>query len=333
MDAGTFKEINAKITPDASVPTSIILGKEGYVAVPLGIEHFHAITPAEKMLAFVDSGNAELAKGANFSLQFIRTCAVIKGKAAIHREHTCLVQASRKDGKLGYSIELFGTSKNLPFIDLYDQSLALGSNRVEPARVAELVRTLLELQLATDIIKDLPNNSFLVRDGSLEAHTIHEQNALRALYEAARLQGVTIAGLSKTSTLLTDTGHAAVPFIAHLAPQGRWAYHPIATSNRPEHQAIVCIAKLHERSTHSFRIDVFDQNAPFVDELLSALAFESQDAAFLGYPYGLTEVDRYAKVREEERAYLRMRAEAALGHSLQDAERAIDAHDRLNEAV
>jgi len=330
-----LKTIAERITLGTAQPSAIIIGKDGYQPIPFARAHYRAIPkPTAQTIAFIDSGNAELAKGANFSLQFIRTCAVIRGERRKTQEAFCLVQASQENGRLAYRTELVGLEGiRLPTIDLYEPSLAEGTHRVQPARVAELARVLAEHLLAAWILPELPSGAILVRDGDLEAHTLYEQNALREVYERARIQGVTVAGLSKTSTLLTDTGHPAIPVLAKAAPQGTWYYHPIAVSTRPDHQASVAVAKLHPAAQHAFRIDLFDQNESLLPDVVAALAQESQDAAMLGYPYGLIEADRYARVREEEKAYLKARAELALGPILREHASAMDAHDALNKAV
>ncbi|MBI4144847.1 DNA double-strand break repair nuclease NurA [Candidatus Woesearchaeota archaeon] len=335
MDQKLLRSLADKISPDTSKPSCIVLGKDGYTPAQLSLEHFKPIPAATKAtIAFVDSGNAEIASGANFALHFIRTCVVVRDGKKITQEAFCLVQAAHESGKLVYRTELVGLEGiRLPTIDIYEPSLAEGTHKVQPSRVAELCRTLAEHLLAAWTIPELPVGAFLVRDGDLEAHTLYEQNALRELFERARIQGITIAGLSKTSSLLTDTGHAAIPVLASMAPAGTWHYHPIATSARPDHQASVCVAKLHAHAEHAFRIDIFDQHEPLLPELIAVLAAESADAAFLGYPYGLIEADRYARVREEERSYLRARAELAFGKRLKEHEAAKNAHDRLNSAV
>ncbi|MBI4150861.1 DNA double-strand break repair nuclease NurA [Candidatus Woesearchaeota archaeon] len=328
-----FKRLTKHLEPDTSVPTAVMLGKEGYATVPFALEHFHAIEPAAPgTIAFIDGGNAELSSGANFSLHFIRTAAVI-GKKIIQEEAFCLVRAIQENGTLVYRTELLGIEGiRLPTIDVYEPSLAEGNHRVQPSRVAELARTLAELRLAAWVMPELPKGAFLVRDGDLHGHTIYEQNALRELYERARMQGVTVAGVSKTSTLLMDTGHGALAYLLAKGPSTAWLYHPIASSTRPDHQASVGVAKLHARANHAFRIDIHDEHLPFLNALLAQLAVESQDAAFLGYPYGLTEADRYARVSEDERQLLRAKIEVFFGQ-LKAQEASQNAHDALNKAV
>jgi len=318
-------------------PSCIVLGKDGYRPIPLDIAHYKTIpAPAAKTIAFVDSGNAELAKGPNFSLHFLRACVVIRGevKRTMLQEAYCLVQAVQQDGKLVYRTELLGVEGiRIPTIDLYEQSLAEGSHRVQPGKVAELARVMLEHMWAAWAIPELPKGAILVRDGDLEAHTLYEQTALREIFERARINGVTFAGLSKTSALLTDTGHPAIPVLVRDAPRGTWHYHPIAISTRADHQASVCVAKLHAFSERAFRIDIFDQQEAFLPDVVAALAENSADAAMLGYPYGLIEADRYSRVREEEKEYLKTRARMLNGQMLRRHESALDAHDDLNKAV
>ena len=209
MEQDVLNTIAQKINPFNSEPKFIFLGKDGYSPIEFNKSNYNLIqSKTQSVMAFVDGGNAELAKGPNFSLQFIRTCAVIieAGKRrTVRQEGTCLVQAVQKDEKLSYSVEVTGIDVRVPAIDLYEQSLAEGSHRVEPARIAELVRALAELQIAIKVAQELPANSMIIRDGDLQAHTIYEQNAFRELYELGRDRAITIAGVSKQSGILTDS--------------------------------------------------------------------------------------------------------------------------------
>jgi hypothetical protein len=339
MEKDVLKNIAENISPQNVHAKYIALGKEGYEPVEFSVENYHEIPKGEQCsIAFVDGGNAELAKGPNFSLQYVRACAVVyengKRVEVDKEECACLVQAKNVDGTLKYEVELYGVEGlNVPAVDLYEASLSEGGNRVEPAKVAELVRKLAELKLASSIIEQLPTNSYVILDGHLQSNNMYELNALREIFEKARSSGVTVAGVCKTNSMILDTGHAAIPALMRQALLESWYYHPIAVSSRQDHQATVAVAKLHPKSDYAFRIDLFDQQEPLLPQLIGVLAEQSTDAAFLGYPYGLTEADRFAKIREEERSYLKSKAEMVFGSALKEEFASQSAHDHLNRAT
>ena len=64
------------------------------------------------------------------------------------------------------------------------------------------------------------------------------------------------------------------------------------------------IVKLHEKSRHVFRLDVYNEKY-HLQQILSALAKNSTDPAFLGYPYGLIEADKFSRISNQEKDFLK----------------------------
>ena len=129
--------------------------------------------------------------------------------------------------------------------------------------------------------------------------------------------GFTVVGLSKTTQLLTNSGDSAVAVLAGLG-KGRWYY---------DSKSEISFVRLHEKSNYVFRMDVFDFRK--IKEIAGMLARYATDPVFLGYPYGLVEADRFARVSNEEKEYLKtlFLAEAGdLGRYL----RSQDAHSVLD---
>ena len=75
------------------------------------------------------------------------------------------------------------------------------------------------------------------------------------------------------------------------------------------------IVKLHASSEYTFLLEIYDKQSEFKDLITSNLAFNSKDAVFPGYPYGLILVDRFARVSNEERDYFLTKMEIKAGKS------------------
>ena len=76
--------------------------------------------------------------------------------------------------------------------------------------------------------------------------------------------------------------------------------------------------------------DVFSHDRSSLPIAWSALAANAEDPAFLGYPYGLLDADKFAQVTKDETAQFRAHFAVRSKESFSNIERALDAHDLLN---
>jgi hypothetical protein len=191
----------------------------------------------------------------------------------------------------------------------FDRTLTEGRRRAPLSRVATVSRAFTEWKLASEIIdKELVAGDMLVRDGSLQTQISGESKYSNMAYDKALSKDVIFTGLAKTSTLFTDTGMPLFSSIAILANRNglgedRWYYYPIADIRVPDHRAYMFAVKLHPRSKHVFRFEILRDQAKKMDDfdtVISKLAHNANDLTFPGYPYGLIEADRVARVRQEE---------------------------------
>jgi len=271
---------------------------------------FQRIIPAQnRKISFVDGGNAELLGAANFSLQFIRiySCTYENNKriSSEKKEFYSLITAKNQDGKIFYEVENFDTDLNFNQVDSLDPKLT-NNHRLEPAKVGEMVRKLAELKHMTELSSDI-----IVRDGDLEAQTQEEADYLE------QIKNRTVIGLSKTVGLLTDSGNSAVTVLNAISPEGNWHY-PCADW--------IGFAKFHPASKHVFRIDSFGD----VNQALGLLEQNSIDPVFLGYPYGLIEADKFARVSTHEAKQLKLMLMTKGGEKFRLYLASKDAHDILN---
>ncbi len=282
------KERVLEIVSDESIEEDKALTlEEGQKPVPISKENFHKIDSSKKSeVAFIDGGNAEVLGAASFSLQLIRG-AVVKyegrEKTGEERESFELL-VTLEDG--GFEVQTFPETAmpKLEF-DNDEPGLKTGEERVRAQKIASVCRRLFELKLAKDVDAD-----YIVLDGSLYSRVRQEEQLLQVL----RKKDSAVTGLSKTSGLMTERGRVFSAAISSLK-NGSWYYKPVFEGGGVE----VLFARLNENSNHVFRIDTFD----FEESLLKVLKSMSNDPVFPGYPYGLIEADKKARVSNRERDY------------------------------
>jgi len=100
-------------------------------------------------------------------------------------------------------------------------------------------------------------------------------------------------------------------------PEGNW-YYPCADW--------IGFAKFHPASKHVFRIDSFGD----VNQALGLLEQNSIDPVFLGYPYGLIDADKFARVSTPEAKQLKLMLMTKGGEKFRLYLASKDAHDILN---
>ncbi|MBW2973516.1 DNA double-strand break repair nuclease NurA [Candidatus Woesearchaeota archaeon] len=278
-------------------------------------------------IAFVDGGNAEILGGANFSLQLIRIYYVIfENNKRIKQNKTefyLLATAKAKEDKIVYETEAFNTYLRIDKeFDAFDKELSEPGHKAEPAKIAESARKISELKIAADIVNELNSGDFIIRDGDLTEGTEAEKKQIEALKQKSAEKNVIVAGLSKTTSILTDSGNSASAVLNKIGPSCEW-YYPI-TNN-------IGFVKLHNNSNYVFRLDFFisDQLA----DLLGALKNNSKDACFLGYPYGLIDADRFARITTKEKEKLKLMLMSKGGDNFRAHLASINAHEILNKVV
>jgi hypothetical protein len=307
--------------------SAILVGS--HERIPLKQESFAEIQPKiSSNMVFIDGGNGEIVKGPNLSVQFIRLYAShYEQNVRVERdlrELFLVVLAYRKGLDLGYECTVFNTDGDELHkfsFDAFDPVLCFAGHRAEPSAVANHVRKLLEFRFAEEVCNKLKAGDILVRDGDLEARGEVMEIMLRALRTTAQRKSVVVLGLSKTSTLCTDSGNSALAALKFIAPQGAWSYY--AGSN-------IAFVKLHPCSQYVFRCDVFPHDRSSLPGAWASLAANAADPAFLGYPYGLIEADKFAQVTKDETEQLRARFAVQSREVFKVFESAVDAHDILN---
>ena len=289
-------------------------------------------TPKENaQIAFVDGGNAEIISAPNFSLQFIRVYAsIFKNNKRIKNElHEFYVIAATatKNGKIIYETKTFNSEFDITHeFEIKDETIASGTHNASPAKIAETARKFAELKTAAELTKQLNQGDMMVCDGELFSQTTFEQQYLDELFSAARNKNITVCGFSKTTTLLTDAGNPATIVLGRLSEEIKkpvWAYFP-----SQQNEIKTGFLKLSPLTKYIFRADIY--NSPSIMETASLLYNNSQDPAFIGYPYGLVDADLRSHISKKESQLLKLHFTTKTKDRLKIYSASIDSHDVLN---
>ncbi len=314
---------------------------ETYKTVEFNERNFNAIIVGKKdvKVGFVDGGNIEIVKSSNFSLQLIRLFwTIYHGKKRIDAERIefyLLARAVNKDNMIYYETEIIAGQEwpkelNMRFYS-YDTSIRQGFHRADISFMANIVRRFGEVLMAVRACENLAKNDIIVLDGDLEASYPKEDELLERLYNKSK-DGIIIGGLSKTSTLLSNSGNS---FSAMLNQrQGKWYYYPVVEIQSNMHKAEILFAKLHEKSSYIFKIEIYNKQKEHIPEAVAAFSENATDAIFLGYPYGLIDAHKFAKADANERDFHKIQLMAKLGKKWKDVERylrAVDGHGVLDK--
>ena len=286
----------------------------GYRAHRIDIKNFHEIkkSSSNKKIAFIDGGSAEIIGSANFSLSLIRACCVVyqNNKKILTKklEFFSFTHAVNRNNEIYYDTALIG-QKNSNFLEetsfsSFDPTLMSGVNRAEVSSVPNAIRKFLELRLA----KIISENNFcdiIVLDGNLQCTLTNENKYLNELYESCTKNNVILAALSKTNSVFTENGNLLSAVLASISNMDSWFYHPIAEIDNSRHRAEMFFAKFHDKSKHVFRLEILNIQKMMAEQVINEIASNCRDPIFIGYPYGLIEADRMARVSNQEKEMLK----------------------------
>lgn len=286
----------------------------GYRSHKIDSKNFHEVTKKNfnKRIAFVDGGNAEIIGSLNFSVNLVRVCYVLyqnnKKISAKKFEALAFVEAISQDNEIYYKASFFNEKNSIGLDEIlfnsFDHTLMLGINRAEIASVANALRRFAELRIAK-IISDEEIADTIVLDGNLQSTITNENKYLNELYNSCEKNHVILSALSKTSSVFTDNGNLLSIVLSNISNFPSWFYYPIVEINNPNHKAEMFFVKLHAASRHVFRFEIFNVQKAKADEIIRELAGNCIDPIFIGYPYGLVEADKIARVSNQEKESLR----------------------------
>ena len=334
--------------------------EDRYKARDFDAKNFQHIDPSHSRgkIAFLDGGNLPLIQAPSFAVHFERVyfnCFQGKERAKLgipsKLEFFVVTTSSGEGGKMGYEstfipldeehAKYLPDDKDLVF-DSYDESMREGKEQIQIPRIGDVARSFAEWGYAGFVCNELAEGDIFVRDGTLHAPYTNQTAYAEQTYDIARRKGVLFCGVSKTSHLYTTSGLPLVAAINRLARGNKvlapWYYEDIVGITDPAHKADLNFARLNAAGDYVFRVEMLKGQEKSKVELMSALAANSADISFPGYPYGLLDADKNARVSEDELDALKMLLFSEMAKSkgfegFRDLLLASDAHDWLNKMV
>jgi len=266
---------------------------------------------SKNKIVFVDGGSSEIIKSSNFSLNLIRIYYTIyqnnKRIASNKQDFYSFIYTKNIENELFYDVEFIGTNNDIfpnkddLLLSSLDETIKQGITRANISNMSNIIRRFSELKTAINVIDNLDKTDIIVLDGSLQCTFTNEKKYFEELYKKATGRDIIICGLSKTTTLMTDKGNSISNALNKFNINGKWVYNPVVEIKSSNHKADMSFVKLHEKSKYIFRFEIYKEQKENINEVLSLIADNCKDAVFIGYPYGLIEADRNARVSMQEK--------------------------------
>lgn len=282
-----------------------LFSNPAYTTQPINTKNFVNIKNKQNnsTVCFVDGGNAQIISTNNFDLSYIKTCIVKykdnKRLSHILNEFYCFSKIKKIDEKIFYSTKIFQIEGNQIIqddeilIDSMDESIRQGKFRASIKVVPGMVRKLAENKIIISLINELSKDDIIIKDGTLEFFSEAEEKIAPQIINNEKQ--VIIAAIAKTTGLLTKNGNNLLAYLNNIGPKEKWSY-PIATVNLKKHTAEIHGVKLNDKSKYVFRFETTRD----ASKVLSSLAINSNDSAFIGYPFGLIMADLFARVQNND---------------------------------
>ncbi len=331
-------------------------------------DHFQLIKKMESRnkFGYVDGGNAPIYESSNISVHLTRVFFnIFRDGVRLNPRHLpqriefyTICYATAENGQIFYETELVPIKpewagylpdvKDLKFYS-FDPTLMSGSFRIPIGRIAETSRKFAEWKVAGLMIDyEMDEGDAVIRDGTLQTTVTNERIYSNEVMAKAMEKDVLLVGLSKTSTLFTTTGYPLLAAIAELVTEtglekDAWYYHPIVNIEQPDHRAEMYAVRLHPSSDYVFRLEFLKEQAlkkgnPEIEKYICSLSKNASDPAFPGYPYGLIDADKFARVTGSEKMgqnlqFLSCASSSGVLDRLKKCLKTTDAHDFLNKLM
>lgn len=254
-------------------------------------------------LLCIDGGNGEIIGNNNISFNLMRIFYAhyvdnTRVKTEQNDYYVFIANATASE----YSVEVYNTKGTL--CEQFSLERVKDGNLLRPEAVVSIVRRVYELRIALKAVKTMTlSETTVLIDGTLETKHPLEHSALHELFEFCAQHHVALLGIAKTSSYSTDSGSNLVGYLHTRQPHDSW-YAIVGTSSSLR----LVVAKFHPLSKHAFLVWVpASLSETDMATAFGAVAYNSRDPVFLGYPHGLVHADSIARCTEEELSIHKMR--------------------------
>lgn len=291
---------------------------------------------SNKYVAFVDGGNATIILSNNFLMQSVKLAVPIYS-------NNSKVKTIRKEFFLGIIMKQdelnIVTDPEQDFVDSLNIDKKTANKYLKEKDLegfANLIRRLFELNFALELLQ---NNeiSILVIDGSLKSKELIENKIIDKIYSQAKLTNSVVIGLSKTSSFTLKNGKQ-LALVAEEIAENKLIPTPwlLKLGNIESGQGLQIktgLIKLVEKAYIPLRIDYFEKDESRLGKICELIG-QSNDPIFRGYPYGLIEADKEARVTNEDIKILRDEFVLRSGNNWKKIEKSMrtkNAHELLDK--
>jgi len=173
-------------------------------------------------------------------------------------------------------------------------SASTPEKRVDPERAVSSLREAQELNEILHLIKELPEGSIIVFDGSFDLLRSLSSNQIEDMKSRLDHRGISLVGVSKSTSLSVH----GLPFnlaFMNIKSNSCWYSRVEAKGLRLGSCHAV---KFHPVSRYIFRVDICAKD---IEHTLKTLASYATDPFYLGYPYPLAHVHNRVSLAVDER--------------------------------
>jgi hypothetical protein len=270
----------------------------------------------EKKICFIDGGSTTLFESPSFCIGFIKTVAVtyLKKKVMgikINKLFTFSYALNNSNNEIVYKTNFFqfdNKSKVINGFELNSKTniLTTYNENFKISKSIDIARRIAELDIANELLNNLEAGDIIMIDGTLKTFFDSEENLIQKLYKNALQNNILISSILKTNNSITDNGKSVIGLISNNSPSYPWFYDNFINSIEITHKAQIYFLKLHKKSEYVFTLEIYNEQAKIIDinKIIGFFAYYSNDAVFLGYPYGLIKADSLARVTNNEKDML-----------------------------
>ena len=337
MHSAIFKDILTKINEKIKEESSFIkFSNEEYTPISISKDNFYAIDnlKTSKKIAFIDGGGQEIVRAPNFSVNFFRVFYTIYKNNhrtnAEKKEFYTLTYTYDKNNEIFYKVDIYPLNFKIDSFEIssLDKNLKKGDHRITISDLNAMILRFAELEGVSFIAQNKLADIILM-DGTLEPTYTNEELYLNKIFSEIEKKKIIFTALSKSSTWFTDSGNSVIGAFKGISSLPEWYYYPIVDNKSETHRAEIYLTKLNKFSDFIFRFEIFNEQNKDAKEVLSLLKDNANDIIIPGYPYGLIEADKFARISNRERDYLKTIFNVNSNHSLKPY--TLDLHDRLDK--
>lgn len=312
-------ELKKKLNISTNSDNYFMINERRFLIDKKNFQNIEKVKENFEQVSFIDGGSCSILSSSDICLGLIRIVELKiryenskKNKKLLKKD--LFVMATIENSLL--KIKTYPKSEFESLIISYDNPLFYEKNEIKIDNIINLIRRISELNT---VLRS--NSELIVLDGSFDSKSKFEEEKINQIQKKENI----ICAFSKTTRIISDKGNSIGYALTNL-DNSEWIY------NVDKCESV--FIKLNKNSDYVFRLDVINKNEEKIPKIFNYLGSISNDAVFLGYPYYLIEVDRLARISNNEKNNLLTKVKIMFGKDWRNIKRrlnAINAHDVLDK--